>query len=78
MWYLDDGIVFAQSFTALNEALVTICKAAEQIGLKVNLSKCALVVPALVVPQLIPFLLASHLHLSVKSHDQPPQWCLVP
>ncbi len=39
-------MVFAQSFTALNEALVTICKAAEQIGLEVNLLKCALVVPA--------------------------------
>jgi hypothetical protein len=48
MWYLDGGMVFAQSFTALNEALVTICKAAEQIGLEVNLSKCALVVPAAV------------------------------
>jgi hypothetical protein len=46
VWYLDDGMVFALSFTALNEALVTICKAAEQIGLEVNLSKCALVVPA--------------------------------
>ncbi len=46
MWYLDDGMVFAQSFAALNEALVTIYKAAEQIGLEVNLSKCALVVPA--------------------------------
>ncbi len=46
MWYLDGGMVFAQSFTALNEALVTICKAAEQIGLEVNLLKCALVVPA--------------------------------
>ncbi len=45
MWYLDDAMVFTQSFTALNEALVTICKAAEHIGLEVNLLKCALVIP---------------------------------
>ncbi len=45
MWYLDDGLIFAQSVTALNEALLTICRMAGRVGLEVNLAKCALVVP---------------------------------
>ncbi len=45
MWYRDDGLVFAQSVTAMNEALLTISRMAGQVGLEVNLAKGALVIP---------------------------------
>jgi hypothetical protein len=34
MWYLDDGLVFAQSVTAINEALLIIAGLLAELALK--------------------------------------------